>query len=213
MADKILLIGAGGHAKCMIDILARQCEYQLVGIIGREDESISELMGFQVFKGDAHLEFFWRQGIHKILIGVGGYRNNNTRKDIFFRLKSMHFEIVNLIDATATIAEDVIMGDGVVIFPGVIINPGVKIGNNVIVNNGSIICHDTVVQDHVNISPGVTIGASSSIGEGAFFALGSSAISGVQIGSEILVAAGAMVTCDISEPGVYFGIPAKLKQT
>lgn len=212
MRDKSIMIGAGGHAKCLIDILLRQDEYELVGIIGREDEQIDELLGFPVFKGDAYLQEFWNQGVRNISIGIGGYRNNSNRKNIYLKLKALGFQLINLVDPTAVIAKGVTLGDGVVIFPGVFTNPDVRIGSNVVIYHGSAICHDSVVNDHVLISAGVTIGASCSIGEGTLFALGSTTVSGIRIGADILVAAGAVVTCDILEPGTYLGIPAKLRQ-
>ncbi|MBM4398813.1 MAG: acetyltransferase [Candidatus Cloacimonetes bacterium] len=209
MKKPVIVIGAGGHAKILIDILMLSSEYYLEAVIGREDETAETILGHQILKGDTYLEEYLAKGINHAAIGIGAYTDNHRRKEIFDRIKGIGFFIVNLIHPSAIISDSVIMGDGAVIFAGVVANPDVIIGSNVIIATGSTIDHETIIEDHVLVSAGVTVGAGDLIGEGSLLALGSNIISRVSIGKYSLVAAGAVVTCDIPDRTTVYGIPAK----
>lgn len=205
----IIVYGAGGHAKILIDIIENSELYRVVGVIGLDNEGTSELMGYRVFKGDSHLDSFFRKGVRNIGIGIGGFTNNTKRKEVYHLLKGKGFTFPNIIDPSATISRHCSMGEANVIFAGVIINTEVTIGNNVVIATGSSIDHEAVIMDNVLVSAGVTIGAGNVINDGALIALGAKVVSRVNIGSDVLVGAGSVVTKDIKEPGVYIGIPAR----
>lgn len=211
MKKPVLILGAGGHAKILIDIILKSTDYYLEAIIGQDCEPCDLVLGYKILKGDKHLLDYKRKNVNSVAIGIGGYTNNMKRKEMYYKLKDMGFEIVNLIDPSATISPFAKLGDGVVVFAGVVINPDVVIGNNVIIATGSTIDHETIIEDHVLVSAGVTIGAGNLIKEGALLALGSNIISRVVIGQNSLVAAGAVVVNDIPDNTVVFGIPAKPK--
>lgn len=207
----VIVLGAGGHAKILIDIIQVSSQYYVEAIIGNIDEEIDTLMGYSVLKGDHHLTQFFEKGIRNVAIGIGGYTNNEKRKEIYLRLKSEGFDIVNLIHPSAIISSSVSLGDGVVIFAGVILNAEVEVGNNVIIATGSTIDHESKIESHVLVSAGVTIGAGNLVGEGALLALGSKVISRVNIGSGALIAAGSVVVCDVASNSKIYGVPGMPK--
>jgi len=210
--EKIIIIGAGGHAKIVIEIIKSIGEFDIVGLIANEDEKENEVMGCQVYKGDDYLDSFYIDGIKCAAIGIGGYRDNRLRKKIYKKVQKIGYIIPPQIHPSAIISSTANISNGSVVFAGVIINPEVKIGENTIIATGSTIDHETVVKDHVLISAGVTVGASVKIEKGVLLALGSKVISGITIGEYALIAAGAVVVDDISANEVVFGIPAKIKQ-
>jgi sugar O-acyltransferase (sialic acid O-acetyltransferase NeuD family) len=207
----LVIVGAGGHAKILLDIASKSAEFEVVGVVSKEDDPQDDIMGFKIYKGDNYLLEFKNKGVSSVAIGIGGYTNNNLRKEMYYRLKELGFEIANLIDPTAIISKTVKMGEGVVIFAGVIINTEVVIGNNVIIATGSTIDHETIIEDHVLVSAGVTVGAGDVIQEGALLALGSNVISRINIGMNSLIGAGAVVVNDIENNAKVFGVPAKPK--
>jgi UDP-perosamine 4-acetyltransferase len=207
----VLVIGAGGHAKILIDIIHESNEYYIEAVIGQKNENIDNLMGHKVLKGDEYLEQYKKKGINNVVIGIGGYRDNKRRQEIFNNLSSKGFNIVNLIHPSAVISSSVKLGEGVVIFAGVILNAEVEIGDNVIIATGSTIDHESIIKSHVLISAGVTIGAGNIISEGALLALGSKVISRVSIGKNALVAAGSVVVSDVDSDTVIYGVPGKPK--
>lgn len=204
---EIIILGSGGHAKIVIDILGKLDTYEIVGVVTKGTDC--EFCGYPILGDDAVLPKLYKKGIRNCSMGIGGFTNNSLRKKIFLKGKKMGFNFISAIDPTAIISKTASIGEGVVIFAGVVINPEVLIGNNVIVATGSTIDHESRIEDHVLVSAGVTVGANDLIKEGALLALGSNVISGVTVGENVLVGAGAVVVKDCLEPGTYLGVPAR----
>ena len=205
----LVIIGNGGHAKVVIDILEERGDYNILGIITKNKGDEISIGSYQVLGDDNLLKELFNQGVKFAVIGVGGFTDNIRRKRIYENLKNIGFQIISAIHPTASISRTVLMGEGNVVFSGVVINPYVRMGNNIIVATGSTIDHDSEIKDHSFISAGVTVGAETKIEEEVLLALGSKVISGVTICKGTLIGAGALVTREISEPGTYFGMPAK----
>ena len=207
--EKIILLGSGGHAGIVLDIIEEMDVYNIVGVVTKEEIPAGKFNGYKILGDDNVLTELLKDGITKAVIGVGGFKDNVSRKKIFTKLKEMSFEIVPAIHPKAIISRSVTINEGMVAFAGVVINPNVRIGNNVIIATGATIDHETELNDHVLVSAGVTVGANSYIREGALLALGSKIISGVTVGRNVLIGAGAVVVKDCIEPGTYLGTPAK----
>ena len=207
--DKIIVIGSGGHAGIVIDILEEINKYQIVGIITNDIFPDRRFANYTVLGNDSVLQELKENGINKVAIGIGGFKNNVLRKKIFNKLKAIGFEIVTAIHPKTVVARTAKIGEGSVIFAGVIINPNVIIENNVIVATGSTIDHETVIKNHVLISAGVTVGANDIIEEGVLIALGAKIVSGIRITKDVLIGAGAVVVKDCLKKGMYLGIPAR----
>jgi UDP-perosamine 4-acetyltransferase len=205
----IIVIGSGGHAKVVIDILNEMKVCNIIGITSISLIKGSVFCGYSVLGNDNILmDYIGRKNL-LIAMGLGGYEDNCLREKAYNQIKSMGFNFINAIHPTAFISKTVKMGEGNVIFPGAVINTDVELGNNIIVATGSTIDHETRVSDHVLISAGVTVGAYSNLEQGVLLALGSKVISGTTIKSYSLVAAGAVVVKNIEQSQRVFGIPAK----
>jgi sugar O-acyltransferase (sialic acid O-acetyltransferase NeuD family) len=209
MKKPLIILGAGGHAKVLIDIIRQSESYYLEAVIGQEHEANDTILDFPILKGDQYLLEYKNKGILLIANGVGGYTSNEKRIEIYRKLIEMGFDIINLIHSSTVIAPSVKMGKGIVIYPGVSINSDVQIGNNVIIATGADIDHEAQIYDHVIVSTGVSIGAGTIIEEGTILGVGAKTVPRLNICQSVLVGAGAVVTRDIIEPGVYVGIPAR----
>jgi sugar O-acyltransferase (sialic acid O-acetyltransferase NeuD family) len=206
---KIIVLGSGGHAKVVIDILNETNEYDIIGITSTSLEVGSAFMGIKVIGDDSVLPDYINQGISSVAIGLGGFTDNNSRVHLYSYAKTLGLSIINAIHPKAVISKNSRIGEGVTIFPGVVINTEVQVGNNVIVATGSTIDHETIIEDHVLISAGVTVGAYALIKEASVLALGSKVISGITVGQKSIVAAGAVVVKNVPDNSRVFGIPAK----
>lgn len=207
---KVIIIGSGGHAKVVIDILLEMKDVEIIGLTSNNLYAGTLFAGFKVIGDDKILTKYLNKD-YLIAIGIGGYRNNNSREKIYKRIKQLGFQFINAIHPRAIISRTVILGEAIVIYPGVVVNSDVQIGNNTIIATGSTIDHETLVGNNVLISAGVTIGAYSIIEDNSLLALGSKIISGIKIGMNAIVAAGAVVVKDVLEYESVFGIPAKTK--
>jgi sugar O-acyltransferase (sialic acid O-acetyltransferase NeuD family) len=209
--EKVIIIGSGGHAKVVIDIILEMGEFDIFGVTSNSIPKGEHFFGYLVLGDDDILPGLMKNGIIKVAMGLGGYRDNRIRKDVYNKVKMIGMKFINVIHPKSIISRSVVLGEAVTVFPGAIINTSVTIGNNVIVATGSSIDHETKIGDHVLISAGVTIGAYSIIGDEALLALGSKIISGITIGRNTLLAAGAVVVKSTGENSIMFGVPAKAK--
>ena len=205
----LIIIGNGGHAKIVIDILEERGDYNILGIITKNKGDEIGIGGYPILGNDSLLKELFNKGVKFAVLGVGGYTDNSLRKRIYNNLKKIGFQIISAIHPTASLSKTVLMGEANVIFAGVVINPYVRLENNIIVGTGSTIDHDSIIKDHSLISAGVTVGARTKIEEEVILALGSKVMAGVTICKGALIGAGALVTGEISKPGTYFGMPAK----
>jgi sugar O-acyltransferase (sialic acid O-acetyltransferase NeuD family) len=208
--EKVVLLGSGGHAKCVLDILEEMDSYEVIGVT-TQDEAIKDFCGYPVLGNNETLQDLYMDGIRYIALGVGGYTDNNLRKALYTKLKQIGFAVVSAIHPSAIISKTFSLGEGNIIFSGVIILPDVQVGNNVVIASGSNIGHEVIIEDHVLISTGVTIGANIKIQEGALISMGATIVSGVTVGRNAFIAAGAVVITDIEENAKVYGIPARPK--
>lgn len=210
MKEDIIILGTGGHAAVLIDIIESAGKYNIIGVTDISTAQGTTYKGYTILGNDSILEDYFNRGCRNVAIGVGGYKNNIFRSDLFKKMKKIGFKIPSHIHPSANISKTVEVGEGSVIFSGVNINSNVVIGQNNIIATGSNIDHNTVLSNDVLISAGVTVGGYVKISEKVLCALGCNVISGVEIGSEILVGAGAVVVKSIYQRGTYLGTPARL---
>lgn len=210
----VVILGASGHARIVIDILESMQGYRILGLTARDAQLGAQVLGYPVLGDDSILEGLRAQGLRHLAIGVGGWTENGARKRVFDFAKSAGFELVSAIAPSAVVSAHATIGEGCCIFPGVVINVDVRIGRNVIVATGSTIDHETAIEDHVLVSAGVDVGAKVRLEEGCLLAIGSTVTSGMSVGRGALVAAGAVVVTNVPDGARVMGVPArKMKET
>ena len=87
--DNIIILGAGGHARVLIDLIITSGRFAITGILDNRVNPGTEQFGIPVLGSDDLLDTLFREeGIHNACIGVGSIRVGRHRKDLFERLKS-----------------------------------------------------------------------------------------------------------------------------
>ncbi|MDD3626895.1 MAG: acetyltransferase [bacterium] len=203
----IVLIGSGGHAKVILDIL-KKSGYTAIKII---DDDVSKtgqkLLGIEIVGTRK-----WLKGKSKEYLVIIGIGNNKIRNEISGKLKKEGFKFGVAIHPAAVIGEDVKIGEGTVVMANAVINSGTKIGKHCIVNTSVSIDHDNLIGDYVHLSPGATTGGTVVIGQGTWIGLGAGIINNITIGKEAIIAAGSIVINDIGDRKLAAGVPAKIKK-
>jgi sugar O-acyltransferase (sialic acid O-acetyltransferase NeuD family) len=192
----MILYGASGHGKVIIDIL----------------ESIHE-PNIEIWD-DAEKEPIWefpvrRPGnavVDKVIISIG---INATRKKVAERLAGK-VNFGTAIHATAYQSKRATVGEGTVVMGGVTINPDVQIGKHCIINTNCSLDHDCVIGDYAHISPNATLSGDVHVGEGTHIGSGACVIQGIRIGKWCTIGAGAVVIRDIPDYATAVGNPAKV---
>ena len=205
---KLVIIGGGGHAKVVIDILQSYPSLELVGITDqnteRRDQKIS---GVPIIGDDSILPELIENGVSHAFIAIG---DNSLRKKLFEKTAELGFQFANAIHPKAIISSSVKLGQGIAIMGGVVINAESIIGDNVVIDTSASIDHECQIANHAYVAPGVTLSGNVTVGEGAFIGAGATVIQGVRIGENAIVGAGAVVLHDISPATIVAGVPAKI---
>ncbi|MGM0502721.1 MAG: acetyltransferase [Bacillota bacterium] len=208
----IVLIGAGGHCKVVIDIIQQNENYNLVGLIDKDHQNIgNKVLQVPIIGTDSDLEEILKQGqASSALIAIGSTGDNKLRKKLYDKIKELGYDFINVIHPNTTLAKSLKLGTANTIMAGAIINPEVVIGDNNIINTGSIIEHDTVIKNNVHVGPGVKISGGATIGNNTHLGTGATIIQHIKIGENCLIGAGAVVINDIPNNSVVVGNPGQV---
>lgn len=195
-----VIIGAGGHAKIVIQIL-RSCHEPIVGLVDDRQELWGQsILGLPILGG---LELLERDP-NPVIIAIG---SNRSRQKISQRFS--HFEWKSAIHPSAIIDPTVQIGKGCTICAGVILQVDSTIGQHCIINTAASVDHDCRVSDFVHIGPGVHLAGEVILESGVFLGIGCQVIPKTHIGSWSTVGAGAVVTKNLDPEQTYVGIPAR----
>jgi UDP-perosamine 4-acetyltransferase len=207
---RVVGLGAGGHAKVLIDLLRLRGDVEIVGLTD-PDPALwhTTVLDVPVLGDDHLLATLLSQGVRGAFIGVGGVGDNTPRQRLYGAARSMGFEIMTSIHPTAIIARSVVLESGVMIMAGAIINAGTHIDDNVIINTGAIVEHDCQISAHAHVAPGAVLSGGARVGEGAHIGAGAVVRQYLTIGARAIVGAGAVVTKDVPADTTVVGIPAK----
>lgn len=199
----LIIIGAGGYAKSVIDSI-NLYEYKFIGFID-DYKSETEHLGYPIL--GKSLESITNLNDYCYFVAIG---NNDKRKQWFDKLVKNNLEVINVIDKTAIISQKAQLGIGCFVGKMAIINSCVKIGNNCIVNTKALIEHGCNVCDNTNISTNTVLNGDVKVKESSF--IGScSVINGqVNIGSRVIVGSGSVVIKDVEDLNTVVGVPARV---
>jgi UDP-perosamine 4-acetyltransferase len=204
--EPIVIAGAGGHAKVVIDQLRRLDVYDLIGCVAQQGEG--EICGVPIIGDDSALPELRRSGVRYAFPAVG---SNETRSRLSAKLTMLGFELITLISPSASVSGYARLGNGVVVMPGAVVQADTRIGDLTIVNTGATIDHDCWIGTACHIAPGCHLAGSVTVGDDSFLGVGTQVIDGIRIGSRCLLGAGSVVVSDIPDGSFALGVPAKLR--
>jgi sugar O-acyltransferase (sialic acid O-acetyltransferase NeuD family) len=203
---KILIIGAGGHARVIADIIRLQGH----SIVGYLDDATS-LIGQQIHGLPVlgRVDTYQSYTYDKIVLGIGSNQIRFTLRTVYINdLPQDYWHTA--IHPSAIIGHFTTIGIGSVIMAGVIINPGTQIKQHTIINTGAIIDHDCTIDDYAHIAPGVNLSGGVKVGTGTLVGIGASAIPYQVIGAWSIIGAGAVITTGLPSNVTAVGVPAKI---
>lgn len=208
---RVIGLGAGGHAKVVMDVLRLVGGYDLVGLLDPRSELWgTTVMDVAVLGSDELLPKLRRQGVEHAFIGLGSSRDTGPRRRLYERARQEGFSLVPAIHPRAVLAASARLGQGPTVLANAVINAEARVGDNVIVNTGAIVEHDCIIGDHVHIATGAKLGGGVQVGEGAHLGLGATVRQGIRVGCGAVVGAGAVVVSDVPDGVVVAGVPARM---
>jgi len=140
-------------------------------------------------------------------IGVG-YRHLQKRGEILASLLGA-VPLLTYVHPSGWVDPTAKLGEGAFLLPGCRIDANVTIGAGSVLNVGCVVCHDSVIEENCFLGPSVTIAGFAWVGRGSFLGVGTVVIDNVRIASGVQTGGGAVVVDDLTEPGLYLGVPAR----
>ncbi|NDY74608.1 acetyltransferase [Desulfobacter hydrogenophilus] len=207
--NKIILLGAGGAGKAILQILLDinkiTNQWDIVGFL---DDDIA-LHGKKILGFPVHDSLDWLHGKKDVsLVLIFGIPS--TRKKVYDRIHAWgNFDFPAIIHPTAIIPDLSQVACGTVIYPQVVSDPDSKIGSFSLINKHSSIGHDSLINDFCVISPNSSIGGFAKIGTCCFVGMNVAIIQGITICKNVTIGAGASVVKDIDSEGTFVGVPAR----
>ena len=199
--NRLIIIGASGHGKVVADIAKKNGYTDIVFL--DDNENLTSCAGYPVIGTDEKLNEL--EG--DVFVAIGKPRIRQQKME---RFSTRHFPV--LIHPSAVIADDAEIGVGSVIMPGVVINPGTTIGVGCILNTCCSIDHDNTLGDFVHISVGSHLSGTVRVGTATWIGAGATVTNNIDICEDCIIGAGAVVIKNITQEGVYVGVPAKIIQ-
>ena len=195
MSKPLIVLGAGGHAKVVMEIL-RLSGRTVIGLIDPGKPAGSTCLGTTVL-GDNDVIHNYSPGEVELINGLGAMPGNSLRWEISQQMKQQGFRFATIQHPSAIIADNVQLAAGVQLMAGTIIQPGVKIGEDSIINTGVHIDHDCNIGACCHLAPGVVLSGGVILGTKVHVGTGTSVIQNIEIGQGSIIAAGSIVYKDI----------------
>jgi sugar O-acyltransferase (sialic acid O-acetyltransferase NeuD family) len=193
---KVIILGAGGHARVLIDALKR-CHRTVLGVLTPEQVPGGAVMGVPVLGDDSTIKRFSPDKV-ELVNGVGSYPGQELRWQLRQSFQEKGYRFSTVIHPQAIISEGVVLGTGVQIMAGCIVQTGVQVGDDTILNTGAILDHDCVIGNCCHIAPGCTLSGGVVVGNRVHVGTGSSVIQQITIGEGAMIGAGSVIFDDIS---------------
>jgi sugar O-acyltransferase (sialic acid O-acetyltransferase NeuD family) len=206
--EKIVIIGAGGHGRVILDILRAANCYNPVGFIDANTALHGHRVdGLKVLGDLSILDTLKFQDVTGAIVAIG---DNGIRREYAERINEAGFELINAIHPSANVAGNATLGKNIVIASGALVCAHCQIGNSVILNTGSIVDHESIIANCAHICPGAKLAGRVIVEGGAFVGIGATVIQNVRIGTDAIVGAGAVVISDVPPASTVVGVPAKV---
>lgn len=204
--EAVVVIGSGGHAKVVIELLRAQGKYQILGCTGLAETGFV-LGDIPVLGTDTVLPAVLAKGVRNAFVAIG---DNHLRLRLLAQVSEMGFELINAVSPNAVVSPSATLGRGIAIMAGAVINAAAQIGDGAIINTNAGVDHDCNIGNGVHIGPGSALAGNVKVERESFLGIGTCVLPGVRIGNRVIIAAGSVVIRDIPDDVTAMGVPARI---
>jgi sugar O-acyltransferase (sialic acid O-acetyltransferase NeuD family) len=202
MKNSLVLLGAGGHAKVVLDTLHLVSTYHEINVYDDNPSKLgSRILGYEVCV-PIQLHIDLPMNVH---VAIG---DNLVRRRLGEEILNTKMNYLVITHPTAIVSKFSRIGKGVFIAAGATIAPDAVLDDGVIINHHSVIDHDCSIGSWTHIAPGVVLGGGVIVGKNCLIGAGAVILPGIQIADDVVVGAGAVVTSDIAKGLTVVGVPA-----
>lgn len=201
-SNSLVLYGAGGHAKMLIDLLRDGGQYRIAGLVDDGLAPGQQIMQAPVLGGGNLLPELRRRGITLAVNAVGGIGNIAARMAVSKKLLDAGFSLPALVHPSAFVEPSASLAAGAQVFARAYIGGEARVEVGAIASTGSILSHDCVLEEYAIVSPGAVLAGEVTIGARALIGMGVTINLRVRIGAGARVGNNATVNGDVPPGGV-----------
>lgn len=205
----VILLGAGGHAKVVLDLLY-SLDRQVLGVCdpGLTTQGAKVWRGLPVLGNDEVIERYSPNHI-ELANGTGSLPGSHLRRRLHVQFTRRGYRFAMLVHPSAILGSGIEFGQGVQIMAGVIVQADTRIGEDVILNTGARIDHDCTIGHHVHVAPGAVLSGGVRGGDGCHIGPGAVIIQSVRLGQGAVIGAGTTVLTDLPAHHQLTGQPSR----
>lgn len=200
--EAIVVYGAGGHGKAVVELIQALGDYRIEGFI---DDGLSpgeEVMGLPVLGGAEVLGKYRARGIGQAANAVGGIGDIRSRVQVAKRLRAVGYSLPTLVHPTAFVEASAQLATGVQVFPLAYVGSQAQLANGVIVNTAAVVSHDCRLDQHANIAPGSLLAGAVEVGEFTLVGMGVTINLEAKIGRNCRIGNSAVIKQSVPEGSV-----------
>lgn len=202
MNKPIVLLGAGGHASVLLEILISQ-NREIIAVVA-PDIHRKVFSRYQCFNEDDSIYEFDKDQV-LLVNGIGFLSNGSTRKKLYEKFSEKNYSFETVVANQAVVSPTATINQGAQIMHGAIVQTGAFIGSNTIINTKASVDHDCIIGKHNHIAPSATLCGAVHTGNSVFIGAGTTLIQEVVVGDDAFVGAGAMVAKSLADNEKVYG--------
>lgn len=207
MSRPIILLGAGGHALVLLDILQRLNLVVKAVVAPKQVDEATVFSKYNRLEQDEEVFQFDPRDV--ILVnGIGSLPGGTVRENVYEVFKKNSYQFMTVIAPSADVSPMAKLSEGVQVMAGAVIQAGSHVAENTIINTGATVDHDCLIQAHCHIAPGATLSGGVGLGCGSHVGTGAQVIQNVEVAENCVIGAGACLTQGLNANSVVY--PAKV---
>ena len=201
-ASDCVILGAGGHAKVVLDAYRLRHPGAVVELRDDDREKAGVVvLGIPVRTpiGLASIE----SACH---VAIG---DNAARERWGTEILASKLVFREVVHPAAQVCSSAAIGRGAFVAARAVVGPDARVADGAIINHGAIVDHDCTVGAWTHIAPGAILGGEVAIGSSCLVGSGAIILPGVRVGNRTIIGSGAVVTRDVPGGTTILGIPAR----
>lgn len=209
MAERVVILGAGGHGRVVLET-AQAAGLDVLGVLDRRAAELgSDVLGVPVLGSDDRLDIAAEGGATHYLLGVGHLGDTSVRRRLAAAAETAGLQTATAVHPTACVSPSASLARGVVVLPHAVVHTQAKLAEHVIVNTGAIVEHDDELGPHVHLATAATLAGEVRVGADTLLGARAVVRQGIRIGRGCILGAGAVVVKHVGDHGTLAGNPAK----
>lgn len=207
----LVLIGGGGHASVLADILLGQGR-DIVAVISPDDlSSRAVFTGLVHLTQDEEVKRFSPESVH-LVNGIGMLPRSMLRQRVNQQFLELGYQFETVIASDAHVSRFATIHSGAQILSGARVQTGAVVGEHTIVNSGALVEHDCQIGAYNHIAPNATLCGDVLMEENVYIGANATVIQGLALEAQSTVGAGAILTQSLPLGGTCYPARACIKE-